>query len=70
MTKKKSFVLRVDEEVFKALELWAAAEFRSVNGQLEFLIHDALKKQKRIKSPAPPPAVISQDKDITPEHQS
>jgi hypothetical protein len=44
---KKSFVLRIDEEVFKALEKWAADDFRSVNGQLEWLIHKALKEAKR-----------------------
>jgi hypothetical protein len=44
---KKTFVLRIDEEVFKALEKWAADEFRSVNGQLEWLIDKALKEAKR-----------------------
>jgi hypothetical protein len=47
---KKTFVLRVDEEVYKALEKWAADEFRSVNGQIEFLIDVALKKAGRKKS--------------------
>ena len=41
---KKSFVLRIDSETMSALESWAADEFRSVNGQLEFLITDALRK--------------------------
>lgn len=44
---KKSFVLRIDEETFKAIEKWAADEFRSVNGQLEWLIDKALKDAKR-----------------------
>jgi hypothetical protein len=44
---KKSFVLRLDEETFKALEKWAADEFRSVNGQLEWLIAQALKDAGR-----------------------
>jgi hypothetical protein len=44
---KKNFVLRLDEEVYKALERWAADEFRSVNGQLEWLIDTALKKAGR-----------------------
>jgi hypothetical protein len=44
---KKNFVLRLDEEVYKALERWAADEFRSVNGQLEWLIDAALKKAGR-----------------------
>ena len=44
---KKSFVLRIDEEMYKALEKWAGDEFRSVNGQLEWLIDKALKETKR-----------------------
>lgn len=49
MAAKKSFVLRVDEEVYKALEQWAADDFRSVNGQLEWLIDAALKQASRKK---------------------
>ena len=47
---KKSFVLRINGETMSALEKWAADEFRSVNGQLEFLITDALKKAGRLKN--------------------
>lgn len=47
MAAKKTFVLRIDEDVYKALEKWAADEFRSVNGQIEFLIDNALKKAGR-----------------------
>jgi hypothetical protein len=46
---KKNFVLRIDEETFKALEKWAADEFRSVNGQLEYIIDRALKESGRKK---------------------
>lgn len=53
MAAKKSFVLRIDEDTFKALEKWASDEFRSVNGQMEWLIDKALKdagrKKKEIK---------------------
>ena len=48
MAKKKSFVLRTDTETFKALEKWSADEFRSVNGQIEWIIHRALKEQGRL----------------------
>lgn len=51
MAGKKNFVLRLDESVYKALEKWAADEFRSVNGQLEWLIDKALKDAGR-KTPA------------------
>ena len=46
---KKNFVLRIDEDTFKALEKWASDEFRSVNGQVEWLIDKALKDKKRSK---------------------
>jgi len=49
MSQKKSFLLRLDEEKFKALEKWAADEFRSTNGQVEWIIFEALKKNKRLK---------------------
>jgi len=46
---KKSFVLRIDEQAYAALEKWAADEFRSVNGQIEMLIDKALKDAGRKK---------------------
>jgi len=48
MGQKKSFVLRIDPELFKAVEKWAADEFRSTNGQLEYMIHQSLKSQARL----------------------
>lgn len=50
MSKKKSYVLRIDEDVYKALEKWAADEFRSLNGQLEWLINQQLMATGRLKS--------------------
>ncbi len=52
MAKKKSFVLRVDPEMMAAVEKWAADDFRSINGQLEWIIHNALKDAKRLKKNA------------------
>ncbi len=49
MSKKKTFVLRIDPEMMKAVEKWAADDFRSINGQLEWIIHNALKQSKRLK---------------------
>ncbi len=46
---KKNFALRVEEDLLKAIEKWAADEFRSTNGQLEWLISEALKKAGRSK---------------------
>ena len=45
---KKSFILRINGETMSALEHWAADEFRSVNGQLEYIITDALRKAGRL----------------------
>lgn len=50
MAAKKPFVLRVDPELLKAVEKWAADEFRSTNGQLEWIISNALKKNRRFPS--------------------
>lgn len=50
MSKKKPFVLRIDENMLKSVEKWAADEFRSSNGQIEWLIKDALKKAKRLNT--------------------
>ena len=45
----KSFVLRIDSATMEALERWAADEFRSTNGQLQWIIHEALQKSGRLK---------------------
>lgn len=44
----KSFVLRIDEKTMDALEKWAADEFRSINGQLQWIIVEALRKSSRL----------------------
>jgi len=50
MANKKSFVLRIDEDSYKAMEKWAADDFRSVNGQIEWLINQQLKINGRLKT--------------------
>ncbi len=50
MSEKKSFALRIDPETIKAIEKWAADEFRSVNGQIEWMLNESLKKAGRLKS--------------------
>jgi hypothetical protein len=47
MAKKKPFVLRISEESMEAVEKWASVEFRSTNGQLEWIIDKALKESGR-----------------------
>jgi hypothetical protein len=58
MSKKKVFALRLDEEIYAAIERWAADEFRSTNGQMEWIISKALKDARRFPS-------ISADTDKT-----
>lgn len=47
MSKKKAFALRLNEEMLKAIEKWASDEFRSTNGQIEWMLMQQLKKAKR-----------------------
>ena len=47
MSKKKAFALRLNEEMLKAIEKWAADEFRSTNGQIEWMCMQNLKQAKR-----------------------
>ena len=47
MAKKKAFALRVNEDMIKAIEKWASDEFRSTNGQIEWMLMHALKDAKR-----------------------
>jgi hypothetical protein len=49
VAKKKPFVLRINMETMEAVEKWAADEFRSTNGQLEWIIDRALSQVKRKK---------------------
>lgn len=49
MSGKKNFVLRINAEMMGALEKWAADDFRSINGQIEWIIYNALKNAKRLK---------------------
>ena len=54
MPDKKSFALRIDSETMKAIEKWAADEFRSVNGQIEWILNQSLKEAKRLKTKTTP----------------
>ncbi|MDR5590891.1 Arc family DNA binding domain-containing protein [Christiangramia sp. SM2212] len=51
MGKKKAFALRVDEDMLKAIEKWASDEFRSTNGQIEWMLNKVLKEAKRNPKP-------------------
>jgi len=62
---KKAFALRIDEQMLQALQQWADDEFRSVNGQIEFVLRDALIKAGRVKrqAPATPPVLPADEQD-------
>ena len=46
MAERKSFLLRIDPALWTELEAWAQAELRSVNGQIEYVLRDAVAKRK------------------------
>lgn len=46
--KTKNFILRIDTDTMNAIEAWAADEFRSTNGQLQWIITEALRKARRL----------------------
>ncbi len=51
MPERKPFLLRISPELWAALEAWAKDEFRSVNGQIEFILTEALRTRKRAVKP-------------------
>ena len=53
MTKKK-FVLRIDETLYQAIERWAGDEFRSVNGQIEWMLYQELRDAGRLRKGTQP----------------
>ena len=52
MAEKKKFLLRIDENLYAALEKWAADDLRSINAQIEYLLKDALRKTGRLNQTA------------------
>lgn len=46
MESKKTFLLRINQKLWKELEAWAADELRSVNGQIEYILKQAILKRK------------------------
>jgi hypothetical protein len=49
MAEKKAFILRINPEVLKEIETWAADEFRSTNGQIEYLLQQILNERKKAR---------------------
>lgn len=62
MAPKKRFLLRIDEQLYAALEAWAADELRSVNAQIEYLLVEAARRHGRARrATAEPPADVGSD---------
>lgn len=61
MARRKAYPLRIDPDLYAAIERWAADEMRSVNGQIEYLLREAVRGAGRLtrrppeQDPAPPP---------------
>ncbi len=51
---RKPFLIRLDPKTLGALQKWAADELRSLNGQIEFLLRDALSRSGRLREKPPP----------------
>ncbi len=49
----KNFILRIDADMMEAIEAWAADEFRSTNGQIQYILDQALRKAGRVKKNRP-----------------
>jgi hypothetical protein len=54
---RKAFLLRTDPDLWKELERWSADELRSVNGQIEFLLREAVRRRRRADGAPPEPPV-------------
>lgn len=52
----KNFIIRIDSEMMEAIEKWAADEFRSTNGQIQYILDQALRKAGRLKKSKSPDA--------------
>lgn len=53
---RKTFLLRLDPALWRDIEKWAADELRSANGQIEFILREALKRRRGSLERSPPPA--------------
>jgi hypothetical protein len=53
MAERKQFLLRMDPKLWAELEAWAADDLRSVNGQIEYLLREAIRKRKGVKEKGP-----------------
>ena len=55
MPERKAFLMRIDPALWKELERWAAADLRSVNAQVEYLLREAVARRRRAHDDDPSP---------------
>jgi len=66
MTERKSFLLRMDPALWADLEAWARDELRSVNGQIEYLLRQAVRRRKGPADPLAPATPASPERASDP----
>lgn len=64
MAQRKAFLLRIDPGVLQALQRWANDDLRSLNGQIEFVLRDALRRVGRVPRGPRPPATADPDAEV------
>ena len=70
MARRKAYPLRIDPDLYAAIERWAADEMRSVNGQIEYLLREAVRGAGRLPRRAPgprPPATAPPEPPAEPD---
>jgi hypothetical protein len=65
MTSRKSFLLRISPDLYSALEAWAQSELRSVNGQIEYVLREAVRQHGRTAPADEPPSDAETPLDAT-----
>ena len=63
MAARKAYPLRLREDILEAVARWADDDLRSVNGQIEFILRDALWRSGRLKRPDPEPIEEAETED-------
>lgn len=61
MESRKSFLLRIQPQLWKELEAWAQEDMRSVNAQIEFLLRQAVQKRRGGRAPEEPPPAANEE---------
>lgn len=61
MAEQKAFVIRIDNRVLEAMKRWAEDELRSLNGQIEYVLRQALRQEGRLPAPPSPPEPTDPD---------